>query len=971
MTMWGKIFLIVAAFAAASSAGSKYVANRDCKALYANLYDFKSKEHMDKQPGFQFTAKFRVVCETVGTYGKQKAKRFKLDVTSASVDGPGKADKKPVNLATMLSTSIFFVQTEDGTIPSTFYLEAEDSELVNIKKAFIAAFQANFKGTKEKTEADPQSLHTAKYRFSASAQDIENGIVRMSRKVTTDDVASYAHHLPKKEVKLDKKESMVYKKGVLVKAKGKTDLKMFQKSKEDGIEEDDLEGEFRRKRDTNEPVTSSASASTSKTTKTQQDPEKSKTYDPNLETNRYETKGSYTLRLVGQLRIGSRQRRSMEQTDFTTMVESSLLGFINTTRQDMEQMAELRHKLGDIQEALETLHENSNNSEVAHMLQQLVKLEAKQGPLPDETPAIDDMLEYLAELSGSNKSSDINMKIELYFIISPGGTLQSQTALLDGLENAVNDEEWEAVAFYLALVDSPQPEFVAKLEGLISSDPHSTDPLLLVYGAIVPNASPELQHKMVLFLSNRLPEAETNSTSLIHHILSLGNSGSLNISNYLIDYLQHPETDIQLMAIFAMRSIIDHPPVEQCLKDFLVQPQLTEDHLTVMAKSLMYGCEMAMMKNQPKPYSKDLAESLVAFSTEVDNEEFHSALQDYLKAVDTQDSFELLQLMKIVTSGKANETVANATRFERGTTWNARNSLYDLVSSFSERNSDVIKYRQKLSYIWGKRFGAKKINVQVAAGGFAGVSSAGDYKLFGRAVAKAQFYNRGGTIIDFLVLRQKTARATISRLYIVFLGRTLMNFHRVRDPTSCTTIPKNLYNGRRYPLFTFGTGVFVVIGTLQIRLSSFMQFTAGMYIKFCDHHGKATAATGLTPTLTITVSASGYLDIAKLAKAGVTLSATFNYQVLPEVSVEICYKNSMICVRNCIAIHHQWTNNTLTLYAWVAWRGVCGGRWFKYPCFGSKAYRNKKIIPKLSITWNLPGTGRLTLWKRCDSKHNC
>ena len=30
----------------------------------------------------------------------------------------------------------------------------------------------------------------------------------------------------------------------------------------------------------------------------------------------------------------------------------------------MEQMAELRHKLGDIQEALETLHENSNNSEV-------------------------------------------------------------------------------------------------------------------------------------------------------------------------------------------------------------------------------------------------------------------------------------------------------------------------------------------------------------------------------------------------------------------------------------------------------------------------------------------------------------------------------------------------------------------------------------------------------------------------------
>ncbi|CAI8020931.1 hypothetical protein GBAR_LOCUS12469 [Geodia barretti] len=129
--MLGKIILIVAAFAAASSAGSKYVANRDCKALYANLYDFKSKEHMEKQPGFQFTAKFRVVCETVGTYGNQKAKRFKLDVTSASVDGPGRANKKP-NLAAMLSKSIYFVQTEDGTIPSTFYMEVEDAELINI-----------------------------------------------------------------------------------------------------------------------------------------------------------------------------------------------------------------------------------------------------------------------------------------------------------------------------------------------------------------------------------------------------------------------------------------------------------------------------------------------------------------------------------------------------------------------------------------------------------------------------------------------------------------------------------------------------------------------------------------------------------------------------------------------------------------------------------------------------------------------
>ncbi|CAI8020933.1 hypothetical protein GBAR_LOCUS12470 [Geodia barretti] len=880
-------------------------------------------------------------------------------MTSASVDSS--AEKKETRglkqkLTSMLSKGVYFVQTEDGSIPSTYYSREEDPEMINSKKAIISVFQANFKGTKEKLEADPQSIHKAKYRYSASAQDVANGVVRMSRKVTNSGVKSYAHHMPKDEVTLKKKENMVYKGGVLTKAQGKTDCKLMEKKNEgpkDDTEVDNLEAEYRRKRGTS-----------GYTSQPQQDPEKIKTYDPNLETNHYETKGSYTLRLVGQRRLGGRERRSMGQTDFTNMLESSLLGFINETRRDMERIDELREELGDITEALEMMHENQNNSDIAHKLEHLIKLEANRGPPKDETPAINDVLDYLSDLSGSNESSDINMRMLLYFIISPEGSIRSQMALLDGLKNAVNDEEKEAVAFYLALVDSPQPEFVAKLEGLISSDPHSTDPLLLVYGAIVPNASPELQHRMVLFLTNGLPEAETNSTSLIHHILSLGNSGSLNISNYLIDYLQHPETDIQLMAIFAMRFMIDHPPVEQCLKDFLVQPQLTEDHLTVMAKSLMYGCEMAMMKTQPKPYSKDLAESLVALSVKVDDEEFHSALQDYLKAVDTEDSLELLQFMNLVKEG---ETFTNTTRFERGTQWNARKDVYNLVASYNVRNSDIRRYQRKLSYIWGKRFGAKKINLKIAAGGFAGVSSSGDYKLFGRAVAKAQFFNRGATIIDFLVLRQKTSRSTLSRLYIVLLGRTLINYRRVQDPSVCMTIPKNLYRGNRYTLFRFTYSIFVVVGTLNFELKSTIQFKVGMYVRFCDKHGKVTAAAGLTPTLTIRVSAGGNLEIVRLAKAGLTLQATFNYQVIPEVSTEFCYKRSRLRVKNCIGVYHQWTNNKIELYAWYAWRGWCGW-WF---CKGRKAYRKKRRIRGLSATWKLRGTRRRTIWKTCDSRQRC
>ena len=56
-----------------------------------------------------------------------------------------------------------FVQTEDGSVPVVLHSREEDSEITNLKKAIVSAFQANFWGTTEKEEADPQSLHKAKY----------------------------------------------------------------------------------------------------------------------------------------------------------------------------------------------------------------------------------------------------------------------------------------------------------------------------------------------------------------------------------------------------------------------------------------------------------------------------------------------------------------------------------------------------------------------------------------------------------------------------------------------------------------------------------------------------------------------------------------------------------------------------------------------------------------------------------------
>ena len=57
------------------------------------------------------------------------------------------------------------MQTADGKVSSVFHESTENSEAVNLKKSIVAAFQANFKGTEEEEEIDPQSKHISHYRY--------------------------------------------------------------------------------------------------------------------------------------------------------------------------------------------------------------------------------------------------------------------------------------------------------------------------------------------------------------------------------------------------------------------------------------------------------------------------------------------------------------------------------------------------------------------------------------------------------------------------------------------------------------------------------------------------------------------------------------------------------------------------------------------------------------------------------------
>ena len=405
---------------------------------------------------------------------------------------------------------------------------------------------------------------------------------------------------------------------------------------------------------------------------------------------------------------------------------------------------------------------------------------------------------------------------------------------------------------YVSAVANPQPQFVSRLEYLISSDVHLNHPLLLAYGALIPRASAKLQQRMVLFLFNRLPQAETNKTSLIHHILSLGNTASPKISEFLVNYLGHSQVDVQLSTILAMRFIMHEALIQTSLKEFISGPKATLDHINMIAKALLYGTERAKVNGEKKPYSPDIAELLVLSALGTRNEKLISSLTSYLETINTQHSESLLDYM----------TNSNTTRFRRGKDWAESNNDYDLVESAADRVSDTHNYPNYISYIWGKTLGGKDINLRVAAGGFAGANDTGDYKLFGHAVAKAQCYDYTLTMLEFLVMRTKDSASTVSDLYAVVMGNTVKKVHKEQESTVCATYDEPIYEAKEYTVFDFTYSVFVVVGTLNFELTATASFTAGLYVEFCEGRGVLTAGAGLSPTLTLTVAASGDLEVA-------------------------------------------------------------------------------------------------------------
>ena len=104
----------------------------------------------------------------VGKYGNIVSTLYQLEIQSSKMGGNILARDSDAATDVDFSGWFQFIQTDDGTIPVTLYSREEDATIINIKKAIVSAFQADFLAKGDKDETDPQSQHKAQYRYTVA-----------------------------------------------------------------------------------------------------------------------------------------------------------------------------------------------------------------------------------------------------------------------------------------------------------------------------------------------------------------------------------------------------------------------------------------------------------------------------------------------------------------------------------------------------------------------------------------------------------------------------------------------------------------------------------------------------------------------------------------------------------------------------------------------------------------------------------
>ena len=378
--------------------------------------------------------------------------------------------------------------------------------------------------------------------------------------------------------------------------------------------------------------------------------------------------------------------------------------------------------------------------------------------------------------------------------------------LLHGIENTGERKERNTLAAQVAFIHNPHPHTLQKIEHLITTSNESTDSLFLSYGALASKLPEETKLQMVNFLLNYVKPIQNNS-DLVHIIHALGNTESNVTNKILVNYLTHPDPNVQLAAVYALRYSMDSTSIQSEIINMLHSKHGSKQFVEMVLRALIAGAEW---NGSPKvqPIQTELFEALVG------------------SAKDDQSIFKMLlhYTMLIGESLPPQWTVLLSHHVnKRGTTqWNSADQLYNLILSKSDRDYDVETYPCNKAYLWGKSLGIPVLKLEATFGSFAGFGCSKEhptnFKLFAKGIVKGYAFKRSKTAFEALLFSEKKPESNEikSRVYFNIVGKVLAD--KNSDIPTCKTWNFPLYSSPDYTLITFSVPIFIYVGFLTFTL---------------------------------------------------------------------------------------------------------------------------------------------------------
>lgn len=861
-----------------------------------------------------------VLCDSVGKYKSQQAKKYCFRVTKTTItskEGMERYIQVSRDADILLSGPFCFIQTQDGKIASVYRHSNEATEVTNFKKGIAAAFQANFKNTQVELEEDTQSKHYSRYSYETIAPEH----VKMHRLVDSESVVEYSSQsLNGKPVKLERSETLEYKKEKLLMSQGTTLINLNGPAYSSGFESN-FEALLKKSADT---------------------------FDPSFGEGDPSAAGVYSLRLQScSKKPSSFRRRSIEQQS-SDFIPSSLQADFERETGEMrvEEMGKIRKRVPSVRKALDGLKANLSDATTSNLVKRLLILESEQGSLPGYELAVSEVVNYL------NSEKNMEMRALLYSFLAAEGSANSQKIIINAIKATTDRKERNSLTVQLAFVRNIRPKIATEIEKLIRSTDDVTDSLILSYGALAAS-SPGQRNRIVAFLEELARNAECNTPLLIHIIHSLGNTESNHADGTLLRFIAHENLSVRAATVYALRYSIKSKDVQDV---FIKGLKASHDigFVEMVLRALIAGAE-----------SK---QRFVAVSV---GDALFDAVMQHTKNNTNLRSMVHHYVMLLGRNAPKHWTAALSRELrKRGTVWDdSHDPLYNLVEDYSTRESDVSDYPANKAYIWSKSFGVSSIKLDVAVGTFAGFGGSdhpNNYKLFAGGVARGYAFGHTATAFDAQLLSENRqgAKNIVNRLYISIIGKVLV--YKSDEIPTCKDWNYPLYNSPDYTLFRFEYSIFIYVGTVDFTIGLSVKLGSAASLSACISEC-ITAKGGLTASVTVAATAGASVTLILLVRGGIDISGHIEYRIQPQMSAD--YQLPKGPLEICLKLRHGWPNNGITIYPYYQFRTLkwCKG-WFSipYPCGFS--WGDKHKWNAATVDWRLSSSPMATLWSSCNSE---